>query len=96
MNQGDLFEGSFWRVIFWVIFWVIFEVIFLGSFRGSFWGVRCCVAKVLSRNLILFTRNRCGKVVCDYLEGVTTFGYMLRRYRRAQEQQYLLLKIGFV
>ena len=32
---------------------------FLGHILGSFLGVRCCVAKVLSRNLIVFARNRC-------------------------------------
>ena len=36
-----------------LIFWVIFSV----NFGGSFWRVRCCIAKVLSRNLIVFAGN---------------------------------------
>ena len=40
----------------------------MGSFLGSFWGVRCCVAKVLSRNLIVFARNRCA---LSYLSSVS-------------------------
>ena len=46
---------------------VILEGNFLGHILGSFWGfifgvilgLRCCVAKILSRNLIVFARNRC-------------------------------------
>ena len=29
--------------------------------RTKFLGVRCCVARVLSRNLIVFAQNRCSK-----------------------------------
>ena len=59
MNQGGLLEGSFCRVIFWVFLGVIFGDHFWGSFLGSFLGVMCCVAKVLSRNLIVFAWNTC-------------------------------------
>ena len=27
---------------------------------GSFWGVWCCVAKVLYRNIMVYARNRCA------------------------------------
>ena len=38
------------RVIVGVTFYLFWGA-FLGHFGGSFWGVRCCIAKVLSRNL---------------------------------------------
>ena len=50
-------------VIFCVFLGAIFYDDFLVSFLGSFLGVRCCVAKVLSRNVIVFARNRCGWLI---------------------------------
>ena len=38
----------------------------MGSFLFSFWRVRCCVANVMSRNLIVFARNRCVFVFVDF------------------------------
>ena len=41
----------------------------MGSFLVSFWGVRCCVARVLSRNLIVFARNRCESLYFEMQPG---------------------------
>ena len=74
-SEGIFLKGHFGGSFFGSFFWVLFGGHFFGSFWGSFWGVRCYFAKVLSRNLIVFARNR-----CEAPGGVTvpgTFHHML-------------------
>ena len=39
MDQVYIFEGSFWRVIFWVILGSYLGEIFVGNFWGHFGGL---------------------------------------------------------